>query len=770
MPPRKLSLSIDTHASLAPSLADQEAVCALLGAEVAQRAGELALTRFAAHLQNYGVAFFSSALFVGDINDPATLVVTDTSTIPPPSPSLRNSAAALNFTTPDSVAGALTMMSPRARQASGASQAFENSGAGTGSVPLTPSLRTSKKTFDVGLRGEGDVTASPLVAPPGSDGGRQSGESGSSVLRDVTSPGSTDVADDECTRERAAIIDRINRRRQDKEPDPHEAEVIDAIVELYPAGITLHTSGKYPCMSAGLELTRKYGRAQPEANDDVRIISDVIFESVLGLPGFLVWSAVPILLAHFANVEKDDRRRQGRGPGAKNFTYMRTNIPTPSQASKEMLEYGPFINEVYSPETGIGERYRLNPVTLRNWFREEMAGRSVHERLFQVLKLPENEYITLEDLERVAWILLRLHPGLSFLAETPQFQTKYAETVAARILFELDAAGRGVLLLSDLSKIHSGNIGTVVVKQGYGMLLEALWLSQFEADINRILKYFSYEHFYVIYCRFWELDGNHDQRISLDEFYRYGGGCLNRLAAQRAFNLLIARRKCNSRFLTTASASGADPGGIDSASGNRVSNTGQTTKGHAHAKQQKRKKGSDQYITYYDFVCFILAEENRDLDSSLQFWFEVCDVDADGLITFGDFEYFYAEQREAVELAGLDAPDPQDIFCQLVDQVKSATAAVYLTDADQGLEDIGYPDRRRDEESAPQGVSLRELKTSKVRGNIFDVMVNSRKLLAFESRDPYLTVWNPTAQEKTPWDRFCKTQYDLFVNNGGGYE
>lgn len=109
-------------------------------------------------------------------------------------------------------------------------------------------------------------------------------------------------------------------------------------------------------------------------------------------------------------------------------------------------------------------------------------------------------------------------------------------------------------------------------------------------------------------------------------------------------------------------------------------------------------------------------------------------------------------------------------ICQLVDQVKSATAAVYLTDADQGLEDVGYPDRRRDEESAPQGVSLRELKTSKVRGNLFDVMVNSRKLLAFESRDPYLTVWNPAAQEKTPWDRFCKTQYDLFVNNGGNYE
>ena len=24
-----------------------------------------------------------------------------------------------------------------------------------------------------------------------------------------------------------------------------------------------------------------------------------------------------------------------------------------------------------------------------------------------------------------------------------------------------------------------------------------------EEDINKVLKYFSYEHFYVVYCKFW---------------------------------------------------------------------------------------------------------------------------------------------------------------------------------------------------------------------------------------------------------------------------
>ena len=34
-----------------------------------------------------------------------------------------------------------------------------------------------------------------------------------------------------------------------------------------------------------------------------------------------------------------------------------------------------------------------------------------------------------------------------------------------------------------------------------GDLLHALALLDEEEDINKVLKYFSYEHFYVIYCK-----------------------------------------------------------------------------------------------------------------------------------------------------------------------------------------------------------------------------------------------------------------------------
>jgi serine/threonine-protein phosphatase 2A regulatory subunit B'' len=51
-------------------------------------------------------------------------------------------------------------------------------------------------------------------------------------------------------------------------------------------------------------------------------------------------------------------------------------------------------------------------------------------------------------------------------------------------------------------------------------LLPALKLVDEDDDINKELRFFSYEHFYVIYCKFWELDSDHDLEISRDELLR----------------------------------------------------------------------------------------------------------------------------------------------------------------------------------------------------------------------------------------------------------
>lgn len=44
-------------------------------------------------------------------------------------------------------------------------------------------------------------------------------------------------------------------------------------------------------------------------------------------------------------------------------------------------------------------------------------------------------------------------------------------------------------------------------------LLRVIKRLEEETDVNAITEYFSYEHFYVIYCKFWELDKDHDLLI-----------------------------------------------------------------------------------------------------------------------------------------------------------------------------------------------------------------------------------------------------------------
>jgi len=51
--------------------------------------------------------------------------------------------------------------------------------------------------------------------------------------------------------------------------------------------------------------------------------------------------------------------------------------------------------------------------------------------------------------------------------------------------------------------------------------LQTLALLEEEDDINQITDYFSYEHFYVIYCKFWELDIDHDLYIDPKDLARY---------------------------------------------------------------------------------------------------------------------------------------------------------------------------------------------------------------------------------------------------------
>ncbi len=51
----------------------------------------------------------------------------------------------------------------------------------------------------------------------------------------------------------------------------------------------------------------------------------------------------------------------------------------------------------------------------------------------------------------------------------------------------------------------------------------------------QVLKFFSYEHFYVIYCKFWELDQDHDFLLDKNDLAHYSNCALSYVIVDRIF-------------------------------------------------------------------------------------------------------------------------------------------------------------------------------------------------------------------------------------------
>ena len=225
-----------------------------------------------------------------------------------------------------------------------------------------------------------------------------------------------------------------------------------------------------------------------------------------------------------------------------------------------------------------------------------------NERVFKLLCQPDIPYIVSSDFKPLFNYLLASHPGLEFLQATPEFQDRYADTVVMRIFFILDSNDDGKITWRDFKNSN---------------LMDTFIQVSNESDINVVRQYFSYEHFYVLYCRFWELDTDHDFLIDKEDFSRYEGHALSRKAVDRIFDQIP--RKFNS---------------------------------------DKKDK-----MNYEDFVWFMLSEEDKTTDRSIRYWFTVIDLDDNSIITPHEMEYFYEEQVHRLEYLNHEPIIFVDLLC-----------------------------------------------------------------------------------------------------------
>lgn len=127
-------------------------------------------------------------------------------------------------------------------------------------------------------------------------------------------------------------------------------------------------------------------------------------------------------------------------------------------------------------------------------------------RFTSLLAKPGCDCLQQEDFIPLLQDVVETHPGLTFLKDAPEFHSRYITTVIQRIFYIVNRSWSGKITLTELRKSN---------------FLQTLALLEEEDDINQITDYFSYEHFYVIYCKFWELDTDHDLYISQKDLARY---------------------------------------------------------------------------------------------------------------------------------------------------------------------------------------------------------------------------------------------------------
>eukprot|EP00747_Dinoflagellata_sp_TGD_P092068 gnl/TRDRNA2_/TRDRNA2_165278_c0_seq3.p1 gnl/TRDRNA2_/TRDRNA2_165278_c0~~gnl/TRDRNA2_/TRDRNA2_165278_c0_seq3.p1 ORF type:complete len:597 (+),score=111.99 gnl/TRDRNA2_/TRDRNA2_165278_c0_seq3:122-1912(+) len=294
---------------------------------------------------------------------------------------------------------------------------------------------------------------------------------------------------------------------------------------------------------------------------------------------------------------------------------------------------------------------------------------------FYVVKKDHNNWIERDDFSIFLRVVLSQHPGLDFLRETQEFQDRYADTVISRIFFVYDRKDVGRIYIRDIRRYRPSVIDT------WKQLAE-------HDDIKMVRDYFSYEHFYVMYCTFWELDSDHDFLLDKDDLLKYDGHALSRRAIERIFS------EVPSKFTS------AVPG----------------------------KMG------YEDFIRFLLCDQDRQTDRSVEYWFHLFDLDGDGCIRDHEMRYFYEEQVQRMECLNYETISFADIMCQMNDMMIPKTEGTFK------LSDF----KRR----------------KKFAGIFFSLFSSLNKFLAFEHRDPFSVkqeqLDNPNYSD---WDRFCADEY-----------
>ncbi|KAG8519857.1 Serine/threonine-protein phosphatase 2A regulatory subunit B'' subunit alpha, partial [Galemys pyrenaicus] len=372
-----------------------------------------------------------------------------------------------------------------------------------------------------------------------------------------------------------------------------------------------------------------------------------------------------------------------------------------------------------------------------------------------LLAKPSCSFLEQEDFIPLLQDVVDTHPGLTFLKDAPEFHSRYITTVIQRIFYTVNRSWSGKITSTEIRKSN---------------FLQTLALLEEEEDINQITDYFSYEHFYVIYCKFWELDCDHDLYISQADLSHYNDQASSNRIIERIFSGAVTSlsstlvtlvyqmylSNCSGNFITMCFLQGKN-------STERGKNELCRFRTHCYHEGTQSILWKNFIINVVELIllgqikkmlqvdkwwgnkkelakiCTICSHvQNLVSSPSIEYWFRCMDMDGDGVLSMYELEYFYEEQCERMEAMGIEPLPFHDLLCQMLDLVKPANEGK---------------------------ITLRDLKRCRMAHIFYDTFFNLEKYLDHEQRDPFAVqkdVEND-GPEPSDWDRFAAEEYETLV-------
>ena len=248
---------------------------------------------------------------------------------------------------------------------------------------------------------------------------------------------------------------------------------------------------------------------------------------------------------------------------------------------------------------------------LKKFIIEELVGHDSNECFFKIIIGPisDRDFVFPQDFSPFVQSIVETHESLKFLKEEITFQEKFIDFIVTRCFYILDPDLRGSANLIQFRKVDVA-----------GLFYKAEQMS----DVNEAHHIFNYQHFYVAFCKFWDLDVDSDGLISKDELMKFNDSGISQIIIERFF----------------------------------------------HSSFYPRSSTKKSLIDFTSFVYFLISSEDKTNKTSINFWYKICDTDDDGILSIYEIEKLYENQYSQMQIQGHETIPFDDILKQLIDMIK----------------------------------------------------------------------------------------------------